>query len=102
MRQGADNPGSVLALTIPAAFFAATDTNNNNGTQIATGPSDTLRDDFLRISRGFAVILLVMCATSLSFFNEAVLMLTIGLQLCRFAFLPARSSGREQRVHAPS
>jgi Ca2+:H+ antiporter len=65
-----NNPGSVLALTIPAAFFAAIDSANNNGSQGATGPSDTLRDDFLRISRGFAVILLVMCAPPLFFFYQ--------------------------------
>ncbi|KAH9053054.1 hypothetical protein EDB87DRAFT_310351 [Lactarius vividus] len=50
----------VLALTIPAAFFAATDTNNNNGSETATAITDKIRDDFLRISRGFAVILLVI------------------------------------------
>ncbi|KAH9053055.1 hypothetical protein EDB87DRAFT_310553 [Lactarius vividus] len=50
----------VLALTIPAAFFAATDTNNNNGSETATAVTDKIRDDFLRISRGFAVILLVI------------------------------------------
>ncbi|KAH9170187.1 hypothetical protein EDB89DRAFT_2190767 [Lactarius sanguifluus] len=47
----------VLALTILAAFFAATDINNNNGPEIATALSDKVRDNFLRISRGFAVIL---------------------------------------------
>jgi len=46
---------SVLALTIPAAFFAAIDNNT-------IGPSDSLRSDFLNMSRGFAVILLLMCA----------------------------------------
>ncbi|KAI0300648.1 hypothetical protein B0F90DRAFT_394585 [Multifurca ochricompacta] len=49
----------VLALTIPVAFFAAIDTTNN-GTGDAIGPSDGLRRDFLRMSRGFAVILLVI------------------------------------------
>jgi Ca2+:H+ antiporter len=50
---------SVLALTIPAAFFAAID--GNTTTSADSSPSDSLRRDFLRISRGFAVILLVMC-----------------------------------------
>ncbi|KAH9036459.1 hypothetical protein EDB85DRAFT_2143038 [Lactarius pseudohatsudake] len=50
----------VLALTIPAAFFAATDTNNNNGSENATAITDKVSDDFLRISRGFAVLLLVI------------------------------------------
>ena len=61
-------PGSVLALTIPAAFFAAIDSPTNNGSEGPTGPSDSLRGDFLHISRGFAVILLVMCAPSPFFF----------------------------------
>jgi len=57
--------GSVLALTVPAAFFAAIDNQSSNGAEAATnGPSDSLRRDFLRMSRGFAVILLAMCALS--------------------------------------
>ena len=67
-RQDADNPGSVLALTIPIAFFSAIDSPNNIGSEDDTGPTDKLRDDFLRMSRGFAVILLVMCAPSVFFF----------------------------------
>ncbi|KAI9456557.1 hypothetical protein BJY52DRAFT_1187841 [Lactarius psammicola] len=59
-RQDADNPGSDLALTIPATIFVAFDTDNNNGSEVATGPSDTLSDNLLRISCGFAVILLVI------------------------------------------
>ena len=66
-RQVADNPGRVLALTIPAAFFAAIDGTSNDGVEDVIGPSDALRSDFLGISRGFAVILLVMCARSLYF-----------------------------------
>ncbi|KAI0248523.1 hypothetical protein BJV78DRAFT_1276542 [Lactifluus subvellereus] len=52
----------VLALTIPAAFFASVNTSNANGVEAGgfTGPSDTLRRDMLRMSRGFAVILLTI------------------------------------------
>jgi hypothetical protein len=52
-----------MALTIPAAFFAAINDSNNDGAEGVIDPSDSLRDNFLRISRGFAVILLVMCAS---------------------------------------
>jgi Ca2+:H+ antiporter len=55
----------VLALTIPAAFFAAIDNQTANGTELPTnGPSDSLRRDFLRMGRGFAVILLVIYVCS--------------------------------------
>ena len=57
----AQTESSVLALTIPSAFFSAIDTNGAEG---PTGLSDSVRHDLLRISRGFAVILLVMCAHS--------------------------------------
>ncbi|KAH8980642.1 hypothetical protein EDB86DRAFT_3087748 [Lactarius hatsudake] len=60
----------VLALTIPAAFFAATDTNNNNGSENATAITDKVRDDFLRISRGFAVILLVIYVGSRFYLHD--------------------------------
>ncbi|KAH9047180.1 hypothetical protein EDB84DRAFT_523499 [Lactarius hengduanensis] len=60
----------VLALTIPAAFFAATDTNNNNGSENATAITDKVRDDFLRISRGFAVILLVIYVASRFYLHD--------------------------------
>ncbi|KAH8987182.1 hypothetical protein EDB92DRAFT_2116166 [Lactarius akahatsu] len=59
----------VLALTILAAFFAATDINNN-GSEIATALSDKVRGDFLRISRGFAVILLVIYVGSLFYLHD--------------------------------
>ncbi|KAH9987960.1 hypothetical protein BJV77DRAFT_1061506 [Russula vinacea] len=52
---------SVLALTIPSAFFAAVDTQSTNNPE-PTGLSDFIRRDLLRISRGFAVILLAMYA----------------------------------------
>ncbi|KAN0135210.1 H+/Ca2+ exchanger Vxc1-like protein [Lactarius tabidus] len=52
--------GRVLALTIPVAFFAAMDDSNNDGAEGVQGPSDTLRADFLGMSRGFSVILLVI------------------------------------------
>jgi Ca2+:H+ antiporter len=48
----------VLALTIPVAFFAAINGSGNDGAEGVQGPSDTLRADFLGMSRGFAVILL--------------------------------------------
>jgi len=60
----------VLALTIPAAFFAAIDSPNNTGSVGATGPTDKLRDDFLRISRGFAVILLVIYVGSRFYLHD--------------------------------
>ncbi|KAH9016277.1 hypothetical protein EDB85DRAFT_1898232, partial [Lactarius pseudohatsudake] len=69
-RQDADDTGSVLALTILATFFAATDINNNNGPEIATALSDKVRDDFLRISRGFAVILLVIYVGSIFYLQR--------------------------------
>ena len=55
----AQTESSVLALTIPSAFFTAIDTNGAEG---PTALSDSVRRDMLRISRGFAVILLIMCA----------------------------------------
>ncbi|KAH9020320.1 hypothetical protein EDB85DRAFT_2153176 [Lactarius pseudohatsudake] len=61
----------VLALTIPAAFFAATDTKSNNGSENATAITDTVRDDFLRISRGFAVILLVIYVGSRFYLHDS-------------------------------
>ncbi|KAH8980635.1 hypothetical protein EDB86DRAFT_3247934 [Lactarius hatsudake] len=60
----------VLALAILAAFFAATDINNKNGPEIATVLSDQVRDDFLRISRGFAIILLVIYVGSLFYLQH--------------------------------
>ncbi|KAH9047187.1 hypothetical protein EDB84DRAFT_523533 [Lactarius hengduanensis] len=60
----------VLALTLLATFFAATDINNNNGPEIATALSDKVRDDFLRISRGFAVILLVIYVGSIFYLQR--------------------------------
>ncbi|KAH9170190.1 hypothetical protein EDB89DRAFT_2230745 [Lactarius sanguifluus] len=60
----------VLALTIPAAFFGATDTNNNNGSESTTAITDKVRDDFLRISRGFAVILLVIYVGSRFYLHD--------------------------------
>ncbi|KAH8981219.1 hypothetical protein EDB86DRAFT_3131893 [Lactarius hatsudake] len=60
----------VLALAILAAFFAATNINNNNGPEIATVLSDQVRDDFLRISRGFAIILLVIYVGSLFYLQH--------------------------------
>ncbi|KAH9017746.1 hypothetical protein EDB83DRAFT_2528521 [Lactarius deliciosus] len=60
----------VLALAILAAFFAATDINNNNGPEIATALSDKVRGDFLRISRGFAIILLVIYVGSLFYLHH--------------------------------
>ncbi|KAH9051589.1 hypothetical protein EDB83DRAFT_2622433 [Lactarius deliciosus] len=60
----------VLALAILAAFFAATDINNNNGPEIATALSDKVRGDFLRISRGFAIILLVIYIGSLFYLHH--------------------------------
>jgi Ca2+:H+ antiporter len=55
----------VLALTIPAAFFAAIDTQSTDGAEgSASGPSDFLRRDLLRMSRGFAVILLAIYVCS--------------------------------------
>ena len=66
VRQVADNPGRVLALTIPVAFFAAIDGTTDDGVEGVIGPSDSLRADFLGISRGFAVILLVMCVPPFS------------------------------------
>ncbi|KAH8980639.1 hypothetical protein EDB86DRAFT_514807 [Lactarius hatsudake] len=62
----------VLALTIQAAFFVTTD-SNSNGLGIATALSDQVRDDFLRISRGFAVILLIIYVCSLYFLYDDVL-----------------------------
>ncbi|KAH9053057.1 hypothetical protein EDB87DRAFT_310784 [Lactarius vividus] len=59
----------VLALAILAAFFAATDINNN-GPEIATALSDKVRDNFLCISRGFAVILLVIYVGSLFYLHH--------------------------------
>ncbi|KAI0290218.1 hypothetical protein BC826DRAFT_913568 [Russula brevipes] len=50
----------VLALTVPAAFFASIDT----GSTSTEGPSDDLRRSLLRMSRGFAVILLVIYVCS--------------------------------------
>jgi len=64
--QHTDKPDSVLALTIPTAFFAAIDSSNNNGSKTATGPTDTLRDNFLQMSRGFSIILLLVCASLVS------------------------------------
>jgi Ca2+:H+ antiporter len=67
----------VLALTIPVAFFAAIDGGTNDGAEGVQGPSDTLRADFLGMSRGFSVILLFMCVPSLSLFsNETTRVLT--------------------------
>ncbi|KAI9439289.1 hypothetical protein H4582DRAFT_129082 [Lactarius indigo] len=60
----------VVALAIPSAFFAATDINNNNSPEIATALSDKVRGDFLCISRGFAVILLVIYVGSLFYLNH--------------------------------
>jgi hypothetical protein len=57
---GAHTESSVLALTIPSAFFAAIDTQSTNSAGASTGLSDFIRRDLLRISRGFAVILLAM------------------------------------------
>jgi hypothetical protein len=56
----AQTESSVLALTIPSAFFAAIDTQSTNSAEVSTGLSDFIRRDLLRISRGFAVILLAM------------------------------------------
>jgi len=52
----------VLALTVPAAFFAVVDGNNTGSEAGSTSQTDAWRNDFLWISRGFSVILLVMCA----------------------------------------
>ncbi|KAH9170193.1 hypothetical protein EDB89DRAFT_1979226 [Lactarius sanguifluus] len=60
----------VLALTIPAAFFASIDTNTNTGSESTTAISDGVRDDFLRISRGFAVILLVIYVGSRFYLHD--------------------------------
>ena len=59
----AQTESSVLALTIPSAFFAAVDTQSTNSPE-PTGLTDFIRRDLLRISRGFAVILLAMYAPS--------------------------------------
>jgi Ca2+:H+ antiporter len=74
----ADKLGRVLALTIPVAFFAAINGSGNDGAEGVQGPSDTLRADFLGMSRGFAVILLFMCVPSFSLFsNEPTRILTL-------------------------
>ncbi|KAI0290217.1 hypothetical protein BC826DRAFT_913469 [Russula brevipes] len=53
----------VLALTVPAALFVSVGAGDI-GTQELTGPSDDLRRGLLRMSRGFAVILLVIYVCS--------------------------------------
>ncbi|KAI0262088.1 hypothetical protein BC834DRAFT_829364 [Gloeopeniophorella convolvens] len=55
----------VLALTVPAAFFAAVDSGTDG-----VGPSDALRHDFLRMGRGFAVILLVIYVCSRFYLHD--------------------------------
>jgi hypothetical protein len=56
---------SVMALLLPAAFFAALDRGAEAGLQVgANGTaaliSDTTRDKFLRMSRGIAIMLLLV------------------------------------------
>jgi len=60
----------VLALTVPAAFFAAIDGNTANSESGSTSQTDARRDDFLRISRGFAVILLVIYVCSRFYLHD--------------------------------
>jgi Ca2+:H+ antiporter len=51
----------VLAILIPTAFFAALDRGTVEPTASAGLITDAVRDDFLRMSRGLAVVLLVIC-----------------------------------------
>lgn len=53
---------SILSLVVPAAFFAALDTGGGTEATITSEDviTDTYRNDFLRISRGFAVLLLLI------------------------------------------
>jgi Ca2+:H+ antiporter len=60
----------VLALTIPSAFFAAIDTQSTNSAGASTGLSDFIRRDLLRISRGFAVILLAIYICSRIYLHD--------------------------------
>src|SRR5882762_9877741 len=73
-----------MALVVPAAFFAALD-GSNSSVQSADGTtasgtqaiSDSIRGDFLRMGRGFAVILLIMCVLKLFQRNLLSLMCNI-------------------------
>ena len=58
----------MLATLLPTAFFAALDRGADSIAQAGTEAvssivNDTTRDHILRISRGIAVILLVMCVS---------------------------------------
>ncbi|KAH9020309.1 hypothetical protein EDB85DRAFT_1896247 [Lactarius pseudohatsudake] len=63
-------PGLCLALTIPAAFSAVTNIKNNNGPENAAGLSDFVGNDFLCISRGFSVALLVIYVGSRFYLHD--------------------------------
>ncbi|THH13160.1 hypothetical protein EW146_g7031 [Bondarzewia mesenterica] len=63
----------VLALVIPAAFFAALDPGvsiNAGGESTGGIIDDTLRGDFLRFSRGFAIILLFVYLCSRFYLHD--------------------------------
>jgi len=60
----------VLGLTIPAAFFASLNNGVTSSSEGTSGPSDLLRRDFLRMSRGFAVILLVIYVCSRFYLHD--------------------------------
>ncbi|ETW78302.1 H+/Ca2+ exchanger Vxc1-like protein [Heterobasidion irregulare TC 32-1] len=64
----------VLALVVPAAFFAALDqglTTNADGSESGGGVVvDALRADFLRLSRGFAIVLLVVYVCSRFYLHD--------------------------------
>jgi Ca2+:H+ antiporter len=49
----------VLAIILPAAFFAALNSNNSSG-DIQNAVSDDVRGQILKVSRGLAIILLVV------------------------------------------
>lgn len=56
----------VMSILIPTALFSALD-NNSIASQTTTIPSDELRAQFLRFSRGTAVVLLVMWVSGLPY-----------------------------------
>ncbi|KAI9461408.1 hypothetical protein F5148DRAFT_1286668 [Russula earlei] len=60
----------VLGLTIPAAFFASIDGSISDRAGGSFGPSDSLRRDILRMSRGFAVILLIIYVCSRFYLHD--------------------------------
>ncbi|KAH9051585.1 hypothetical protein EDB83DRAFT_2316721 [Lactarius deliciosus] len=61
---------SPVSVESHAPYGRLPDTNNNNGSENATAITDKVRDDFLRISRGFAVILLVIYVGSRFYLHD--------------------------------